>query len=100
MKKIYFGEFHQYVIEQIKDIEDIEIEAYSIEWFLVRYLKRITKVTVEGNLEYTRVEGLMRALIRFYVDNIDEQSELGDRCLKIHDQYRATLRNQQTAKHA
>lgn len=100
MKKIYFGDFHHYVIEQIKDIEDIEIEPYSMEWFLIRYLRKITKVTVEGNLEYTRVEGLMRGLIRFYVDNIDEHSDLGDRCLKIHDKYRATLRHQQTAKHA
>lgn len=99
MKTVYFGDFHEYVVEQIKDIENIEIEPYSIEWFLVRYLKRITKVTVEGNLEYTRVEGLMRALIRFYVDNIDERSNLGDRCLKIHNQYRITLRQQQTAKH-
>jgi hypothetical protein len=31
-------------------------------------------------------------MIRFYVDNIDEQSELGDRCQKIYAEYRRTLR--------
>jgi hypothetical protein len=98
MKTVYFGDFHQYVVEQIKDLESAEYESHSMEWFLIRYLKRITKVTIEGNLEYSRVEGLMRALIRFYVDNVDEHSDLGDRCLKIHDKFRATLRQQQTTK--
>ncbi len=34
----------------------------------------------------------MRGLIRFYVDTIDENSELGDRCIKIYAAYRETLR--------
>lgn len=98
MKTFYFGDFHEYVVGQIKELESIEIESHSTEWFLIRYLKKISKVTIEGNLEYSRVEGLMRALIRFYVDNIDEHSDLGDRCIKIHDKFRATLRQQQTSK--
>ena len=100
MKKIYFGHFHEYLVEQIKDIERTEIEPHTIEWFLVRYLKKIAKVTVVGNLENTRVEGLMRALIRFYVDNIDERSDLGERCIKIHNKYRATILQQQTSKYS
>lgn len=98
MRKIYFGDFQLYIKEHIKEIQKDEIEAYTIEWFLVRYLKRISKVT-EGKKEYTFVEGPVRSLIRFYVDNIDEQSELGERCRKIHHEYRKLLREKQSSKY-
>ncbi len=100
MKKIYFGDFHNYVNEHIKEINYDEIEPYTTEWFLLRYLKKITKITVEGNLEYSRVEGSMRSLIRFYVDNIEEPSELAERCIKIHHKYRATILKQQSSKYS
>jgi len=97
MRNIYFGDFRLYVLGHIKEIEKVEIEAYTTEWFLIRYLKKITNLT-EGSMEYTRVEGPIRSLIRFYVDNIDEKSELGDRCLKIHSEYRKLLRKKQSSK--
>lgn len=100
MKKIYFGDFHLFVVQQIKDIEKTDIESYTTEWFLIRYLKKITKLTIAGNLENSRIEGVMRALIRFYVDNVDERSELGERCIKIHNKYRATILKQQTSKYS
>jgi hypothetical protein len=99
MKKIYFGDFHLYVLEHIKEIESADIESYTTKWFLVRYLRKITNMTIEGNLEHTRIEGPMRSLIRFYVDNIDEQSDLGERCIKIHNKYRALLRKKQSSKY-
>lgn len=99
MKKIYFGDFHQFVLEHIKAIEKTDVESYTTEWFLLRYLKKITKITVAGNLEYSSLEGPMRSLIRFYIDNIDEHSDLGDRCLKIHDQYRTVIRKNQSSKY-
>ena len=98
MRKIYFGDFRIYVLDQIKEIQKDEIEAYSTEWFLIRYLKKITKVT-EGKTEYFRVEGPIRSMIRFYVDNIDEKSELGDRCKKIHLEYRKLLYQKQSSKY-
>lgn len=91
MKKIYFGDFRLYVNKHIKEVEKAEIEAYTIEWFLVRYLKKITKVA-DGNIEYNIVESPIRSLIRFYVDNINEKSELDDRCKKNHAEYRNLLR--------
>ncbi|MCG8378071.1 MAG: hypothetical protein MI865_01210 [Proteobacteria bacterium] len=99
MRKIYFGDFRLYVLGHIKEIQQNEIEAYTTEWFLLRYLKKITKVT-EGKTEYTRVEGPVRSLIRFYVDNIDERSELADRCKKIHHEYRKTLYEKQSSKYS
>ncbi|MEM7026728.1 MAG: hypothetical protein AAF410_00710 [Pseudomonadota bacterium] len=99
MRKIYFGDFRQYVIGHIKEINEKEIEAYTTEWFLLRYLKKITKVT-EGKKEYTYVEGPVRSMIRFYVDNLDEKSELGERCRKIHQEYRKLLREKQSSKYS
>jgi len=100
MKKIYVGDFHLYVVEHIKDLEHPDLESYTTEWFLIRYLKKITKLTIAGNLEYSRIEGPMRSLIRFYVDNIDEQSELGERCIKIHNKFRAVILKQQSSKYS
>jgi len=37
----------------------------------------------------------MRSLIRFYVDNIEESSDMGERCIAIYEQYRKTLRENQ-----
>jgi hypothetical protein len=91
MRKIYFGNFRIYVIEHIKAIEAQNPGHQSTEWFLLRYLGKIAK---NSNPPTTpgRVEGSMRGLIRFYVDTIDENSELGDRCIKIYAEYRKTLR--------
>ena len=94
-KQIYFGDFRVFVIEHIKIIEQRDFETYSTEWFLLKYLKRIIKTT-EDSANPGRVEGSMRSLMRFYVDNIDKKSELEDQCIKIYDQYRKTLRTHQT----
>ncbi len=91
MRKIYFGDFRVYVIEHINAIEAQDPEYQSTAWFLLRYLRKIAK---NSNPPTTpgKVEGCMRGLIRFYVDTIDEHSELGDRCMKIYAEYRKTLR--------
>ena len=97
MKKVYFGDFRLYVLNHIKEITSEDVEPYSTEWFLLRYLKRIIKVA-DGHVEYTYMEGPIRALIRFYVDNIDEDSELGERCRKVHGEYRKVLLAKQSEK--
>lgn len=91
MSQIYFGEFRVYVIEHIKAIEAQDPEYQSIEWFLLRYLRKIEK---NSNPPTTpgKVAGSMRGLVRFYVDMIDEDSELGDRCKKVYAEYRKSLR--------
>ena len=98
MRQVYFGDFRTYVIEHIKEIQKTDIEAYTTEWFLIRYLNKITKVS-EGTKDYDHVEGPIRSLIRYYVDNINEKSELGERCLKIHQEYRKLLRQKKTSKY-
>ena len=99
MRQIYFGDFRVYVLKHIKEIQKDDIKSYTTEWFLIRYLKKITKITEESYIEHSRVEGSIRALIRFYIDNVNEKSELGDRCQKIYNEYRAVLRKKQSSKY-
>ena len=91
MREIYFGDFRIYVIEHIRAIEAQSPKFQSTEWFLLRYLRKIEKNS-NPPTTHGRVEGCMRGLIRFYVDVIDEDTELGDRCKKIYAEYRKTLR--------
>tara|TARA_B100000809_G_C14895590_1_gene444307 strand:+ start:183 stop:473 length:291 start_codon:yes stop_codon:yes gene_type:complete len=95
MRNIYFGDFRSYVVQHMKQIETIDYEADSLEWFLLKYLRRVVKTTELDNASGS-VEGSMRSLVRFYVDNIDERTDLGDKCMKIYNEYRKTLRYSQT----
>jgi len=94
MREIYFGEFREIVIRHIRSIESVRPEYQSTEWFLLRYLTRIEK-NANPPTSPGRIENSMRALIRFYVDQVDEHSELGEICRQINAEYRRTLRREQ-----
>ena len=89
-RKIYFGNFHLFVKAELKALKDEEPESYSIEWFLIRYIKRIVKES-ESSLEPWRIDRTIRQMVRFYLDNIDEKSPNGERCRRIHEEYRKTI---------
>lgn len=91
MREIYFGEFRVIVIQHIKEIEALDPASHTTEWFLLKYFKRIAR---NANPPTTRgsMENCMRGLIRFYIDNIEEKSPLGERCRSIHAAYVSTLR--------
>jgi hypothetical protein len=91
MREIHFSEFRQAVIRHIREIEAGNPEYQSTEWFLLRYLRRIEKTTLPP-ASPGRVENSMRALIRFYVDMIEEKSLLGERCRQVSAEYRKVLR--------
>jgi hypothetical protein len=95
MKGIFFGDFRTFVIQYVILIDKQSFDVDSIEWFLLKYLKRVVKST-EPEDAAGRVESSMRSLMRFYVDNIDEKSETGDHCIKIYAEYRKTLHRSQT----
>lgn len=94
MREIYFGEFRLQVIQHIREIEADDPEYQSTEWYLIKYLKRIVK-TSNPPVTRGRVDNSMRALIRFYVDMVEEQSDLGERCKRINEEYRKALRDEQ-----
>ncbi len=95
MREIYFGDLRLMVIEYIREIDATGPEAHSIPWYLLKYLRRIVKSTTTP-ARPGQVEGAIRSLVRFYVDNIDERSETGRRCINIYDQYRKVLRETQS----
>lgn len=94
MREIYFGEFRKTVLFHYREIQAENPDYQSTEWFLLRYLKRIDKNTLPPTTP-GKVENSMRGLMRFYVDMIEEKSSLGERCIKIYDEYRKTIRSNQ-----
>ena len=93
-KEPYFADFRLHVLEHIRLIEGQEYESHSTEWFLLRYLKRIEKCANPPSRRGD-MENAIRALIRFYVDNLEERSDLGTRCQTIYNEYRKCIRYQQ-----
>lgn len=91
MREVYFGEFRLIVIEHIRDIEALNPPSYTTEWFLLKYLRRIAQ-HANPPASRGRMNNCMRGLIRFYVDNIEENSPLGARCRSIHAAYVQALR--------
>ena len=91
MREIYFGDFRLIVIEHIREIEVLDPQSHTMEWFLLKYLRRIAQ-NANPPTSRGRMENCMRGLIRFYVDNIEENSPLGERCRFIHEAYVQTLR--------
>ena len=92
MREIYFGDFRLVVIEQINAIKASGAESHSVEWFLLKYLTRIEKNALPPATP-GRMENSVRAMVRFYVDMIDENSALGERCRLVYEEYRKALRN-------
>jgi len=91
MGEIYFGNFRAVVMQHINEIDVQNPDTDSTEWFLLKYLRRIEK-NANQPASATAMENSVRALIRFYVDNIDEHSPLGDRCIRVYQEYQKTMR--------
>ena len=94
MREIYYGDFREMVIRHYREIAAGAPEFQSTEWFLLRYLKRIGNAA-DMPVTPGRLENSMRGFIRFYVDQIDERTELGRTCISIYEEYRKTLRRSQ-----
>ncbi|NNE38715.1 MAG: hypothetical protein HKN08_10465 [Gammaproteobacteria bacterium] len=99
MSNIHFDSLRVMVSDYIKQISRTDPESHSTEWFLLKYLRRIEKKT-EPPSRTGQVEGTIRSMVRFYVDNIDEKSDLGDICIKIYNEHRKVLRQYQDNDHA
>lgn len=95
MRDIHFDSLRIMVIGHIKEINTTDPKAQSTEWYFLKYLNRIVNKTIPPSRP-GQVEGTIRSLVRFYCDNIDEKSELADRCIKIYIEYRRVLLEHQT----
>ncbi|MBF8269457.1 MAG: hypothetical protein HW386_1166 [Gammaproteobacteria bacterium] len=95
MAIVYFEDFRSIVLTHYREVAAENPEYQSTAWFLLRYLKRIEKTTTMPTTP-EHVENSMRGFIRFYVDRIDAKSPLGERCIRIYEEYRKTLRDKQS----
>lgn len=87
----HFDDFRVVVVRHIKELTARGPEPHTVEWYLLRYVRRIHK-KIDVSLSPREVENSIRALIRFYVDEIDEGSELEQRCKDILASHRRSLR--------
>ena len=91
IKEVYYGDFRVVVVEHIRRITATEPESYTTAWFLLRYLRRIERYTVEPGYEH-QVQSGLRSLLRFYVDQVEELSDLGNVCNQVFEAHRRSLR--------
>jgi hypothetical protein len=87
----HFDEFRLVVATQIKELVALRPDADTTEWYLLKYFRRIHKKVIVSN-SAREIENPMCALIRFYVDSIDEGSELEQRCKRVLQSHNRALR--------
>jgi hypothetical protein len=86
-----FLEFREALARHIREMETQYVERHSIEWYLLHYMKRVSKRAMSTNSP-AEVNGAVRGLVRFYVDSIDQDSSLGRRCAEVVGFHRRALR--------
>jgi hypothetical protein len=83
-----YGDLRRIVITHIRLIEAGNPEPQSIEWFLLRYLRRIV-AGCEASASPHALENSMRALLSFYAGRIEQRSELAEYCIRIIEAHRS-----------
>ena len=68
-------EFRETLARHIKEITRADPERLSVEWFFLRYLKRLQR-RAEATASADDLLGPMRGFTRFYVDSVPEKSPL------------------------
>lgn len=84
-------EFRETLARHIKELTRADPERHSIEWFFLRYLKRVARRAEDTPLA-TEVSGAMRGLIRFYVDSAAQDAALSERFEDVLAAHRHALR--------
>jgi|TARA_B110000263_G_C14793251_1_gene278540 hypothetical protein len=87
----HFDEFRVVLVAQIRELTASQPEIQTTAWYLLKYFRRIHK-KVAVSTSAREVENTIRALIRFYVDKIDEGSDLDLRCKNVLHSHRRSLR--------
>ena len=89
----HFDEFRVVLTRHIKELTASHPGAQTTPWYLLKYLRRIQR-KVAVSTTPREVENTIRALIRFYLDAIDEESELDQRCREVLKFHRRASRSQ------
>ena len=86
-----FDEFRLVVAKHVKELTNAGLIDQSTDWYCLKYLRRVQR-RINQSSSPRDVENTIRALIRFYLDSIDEKSPLGDRCQEVLYYHRRALR--------
>lgn len=84
-------EFRETLARHIKEMTRADPQRHSIEWFFLRYLKRVAK-RAEATPVASEASGAMRGLIRFYVDSAAHDAALSERFEDVLAAHRHALR--------
>ena len=84
-------EFREILARHIKELERGDPERLAVEWFFLRYLKRLEK-HAQATAVADDLSGPMRGFIRFYVDTVDPRSALAERFERVLAAHRHALR--------
>jgi hypothetical protein len=87
----HFDEFRIVLQKHIRELRTADPEDQSTAWYLLKYLLRIHKKVVISTSP-REVENTIRALLRYYLDAIDEGSNLEERIKEILMFYHRSLR--------
>jgi hypothetical protein len=90
----HFDEFRVVLVRNIKALTAEHPDVQTTKWYLLKYLRRIHRKVVVSTSP-REIENTIRALMRFYLDAIDEGSELETRCHEVLSGHRRALRLQQ-----
>ena len=91
-----FDECRVVLARHIKELTDARPVAQSTGGYLLKYLRRIHRKVVVSTSP-RECENTIRALIRFYLDAIDEGSALEAVCMDVLQFHRRSLRNERTS---
>lgn len=86
-------EFRDQIRRHVRELEESDLEPHSKEWFFLRYLYRLRKASL-ANRSPRACSNIMKGLLRFFIDSIDECSPMGERFRGIHESHRNALRTE------
>ena len=86
-------ELRELLQRHVRELERSYPERHTREWFFLRYVKRVHKRAHDDDTPRACLSA-MRGLTRYYVDSIDEDSELGKRFEEILECHRYALRTE------
>ena len=87
----HFDEFRVVVVRNIRELDAVGPDLQSTEWYLLKYLRQIHRKTVVSTSP-REVENTIRALIRFYLDGVEEGTALEQRVKEVLASHRRSLR--------
>ena len=88
-----FDDFRDLVTHHVRELEAEDPAFQSTPWYFLRYLKRVSTTAAEAS-HAREVENSIRALIRFYVDSVDEKSPLQLRFEQVLEYHNRAMRYQ------